>query len=467
LRFDSRAILLGGICAVGLAAPQLYAAPKGALQAGAAKVDITPDVKAIPRPYTSILDPLYVRAIYLDNGHDKALLMNGDLGTIADTTYSEASKKIAAQLNIPIPNILISATHDHSAIFFGDSTRDKEQAAAWIDKVEAAMVKAANDAKSAAQPARIGYGTEMLYLNVNRDVVDEKTRLWEQQPNLEYPSDKTLAVIRIETLSGEPIAVYMNYAMHAISLFLDGKVSGDFPGEAERYLEKLYHDKAVVLWTSGAAGDQNPLYVRANGTISNARIHALMDAEHVDVGTGTMRAMFVGNPASDNIAIDPVAMEESLALVKSEGQITAEAAIRAMSNIRTFNTEVEIEAGQDIVTCAGRKRLDTGREGAPGQYEDSPDPIKIRIGALRIGDIALGAANAELYSMIGQRVKQSSKLHDTMVVTLTNGFANSGYVPTDDAFGRYTFQVLSSRLKPGCAEPGIEHGIDQMIEKMD
>jgi hypothetical protein len=180
-----------------------------------------------------------------------------------------------------------------------------------------------------------------------------------------------------------------------------------------------------------------------------------------------MRAMFAGDPASDSITVDPVALDQSLTLVKSEGQITAEAAIRAMNNIGTFNTEVKIEGGQDTVTCAGRKRLDTGREGAPGQYEDSPEPIKIRIGALRVGDIVLGSANAELYNMIGQRVKQGSKLHDTMMVTLTNGFANSGYVPTDDAFGRYTFQVLSSRLKPGCAEPGIEHGVDDMIEKMD
>lgn len=465
---NPRFIPLAVVMCVGAVALQASAAPKGALRAGAAKVDITPGATAIPRPYTSILDPIYVRAIYLENGHASALLMNADLGMVSESVWKEASKRIAAQLNIPVPNILISATHDHSAIFFGDNPHGSDPAAAaWTERLEAAMVKAASDAKDAAQPARIGYGTDMLYLNVNRDAIDDKTRLWAQEPDLDYPSDKTLAVIRIESLSGEPIAVFMNYAMHAISLFLDGKVSGDFPGEAERYIERLYHDKAVVLWTSGAAGDQNPLYVRANGTISGARIHALMDAEHVDLGTAIMRAMFVGDPASDAIPIDPIALDQSLELVKSEGQITAEAAIRVMNNMETFNTDVEIEGAQDIVTCPGRKRLDTGREGAPGQYEDSTDPVKIRIGALRVGDIVFGSADAELYNMIGQRVKQGSKIHDTLMVTLTNGMANSGYVPTDDAFGRYTFQVLSSRLKPGCAEPGIEHGVDGLIEKMD
>ena len=107
------------------------------------------------------------------------------------------------------------------------------------------------------------------------------------------------------------------------------------------------------------------------------------------------------------------------------------------------------------------------RDGAAGKYEDSPAPVYIKICALGIGHIVLGSADAELYNVIGQHVKAGSKFHDTVMVTLTNGMANSGYVPTDDAFGRYTFQVLGSSLKPGCAESAIVKGIDDMIEKMD
>jgi hypothetical protein len=177
--------------------------------------------------------------------------------------------------------------------------------------------------------------------------------------------------------------------------------------------------------------------------------------------------MFAGNPEADKIPMDPIAMEQSLELVKSEGQLTGEETIRVMSNIRVMNGDVKIEGLQREVTCPARRRLDTGREGAPGKYEDSPDPVRFKIGALRIGDTVLGSANAELYNMIGQRVKSGSKFRDTIMVTLTNGMANSGYVPTDDAFGRYTFQVLSSALKPGCAEQGIVRGVDQMIEEIE
>jgi len=451
------------------------AADAGALNAGAARVEITPDANAIPRPFTSIHDPLYARAIYLDNGSDRALLLNADVGGISTAITDKVSGEISKALNLPVANILISATHDHNAIFGGPrpSGPGTTQGASngpgemFQTKLESGLVQAAQQAHDRMQPARIGYGTGNLYLNVNRDAIDDQTRLWTQEPNLDYPSDKTLAVVKIESLRGELIAVYMNYAMYANSLFLEGMISGDFPGEAERYLEHVYNDKAVALWTSGAAGDQNPLHLRANLKIEQARVHAVMDAEHVDLGTAIMRAMFAGNPEADKIPVDPVALEQSLELVKSMGQITAEEALRVMNHIHLMNTDVKIEGAQQEVTCPRRKRLDSGREGAPGKYEDSPEPVHIKIGALRIRDIALGSANAELYNMIGQQVKAGLKFHDTIMVTLTNGMANSGYVPTDDAFGRYTFQVLGSALKPGCAEAGIVGGVDEMIEKMN
>ncbi|HYM76063.1 MAG TPA: neutral/alkaline non-lysosomal ceramidase N-terminal domain-containing protein [Candidatus Dormibacteraeota bacterium] len=465
------AFVIAGI--IQLLPNQAAAAIPGPLKAGAGRVDITPDANAIPRPYTSILDHLYARAIYLENGHDRAVLLNADVGALSTAITDKVSAEISSELNVPAANILISATHDHSAIFGGPRPpaggapgEDNAPAKAFEQNLVSGLEKAAKQAHDSMQPARIGFGSGNLYLNVNRDAIDEQTRLWAQEPNLEYPSDKTLAVVKIESLSGQLIAVYMNYAMHANSLFLNGMVSGDFPGEAQRYLERTY-DKSVALWTSGAAGDQNPLYWRANHVVEQARIHAVMEAEHVDLGTAIMHAMFVGNPAADKVAVDPVAMDQSIQLVKAMGLLTAEEAIRLISHISTMSSEVKIEGAQQDVTCPGRRRLDTGREGEPGKYEDSPDPVRIKIGALQIGDIALGSANAELYSIIGQHIKTGSKFRETVVVTLTNGMANSGYVPTDDAFGRYTFQVLGSALKPGCAEAGIVNGIDEMIGRME
>ncbi len=39
------------------------------------------------------------------------------------------------------------------------------------------------------------------------------------------------------------------------------------------------------------------------------------------------------------------------------------------------------------------------------------------------------------------------------------GSAPTGYIPSEDAYGRNVFTVLGSRLKPGCAEAGIVNGL--------
>ena len=78
-------------------------------------------------------------------------------------------------------------------------------------------------------------------------------------PNLEGPSDKTVAVVKFTTPSGEPIAAYVNYAMHPVNGYLVGITSADFPGAACRYVEQAFDDRMVMVWTQGASGDQNPL----------------------------------------------------------------------------------------------------------------------------------------------------------------------------------------------------------------
>ena len=121
-----------------------------------------------------------------------------------------------------------------------------------------------------------------------------------------------------------------------------------------------------------------------------------------------------------------------------------------------------IAAAQKTVTCPGRKRTDNAREGTPGTYEDG-DPVNIRLGAMRIGNIALTSVDAELYSPIAMRLKRESPIANTFMVTLANGAANSGYIPNDTAFGALTFQVLGSKLKPGCAETAIVEGLVDLI----
>ena len=64
-------------------------------------------------------------------------------------------------------------------------------------------------------------------------------------------------------------------------------------------------------------------------------------------------------------------------------------------------------------------------------------------------------------------MKKQSPMANTMMVTLANGRADSGYVPDDASYSHVTFQVLGARIKPGCAESTIADGLADMIGQYD
>lgn len=435
---------------------------QGGLRVGAARVDITPASDPQNPPSGKYEhEKLYVRAIVLDNGLTRAALIGADQGGLSEAIWQVASKQIAAELNCPVENIVMSATHTHSGWGPGGfpGMRALSDPKAPPPPIVAQILEAVRQAESKLQPARVGYGTGGSYLNVNRDAIDGDTHLWTQAPNLDAPSDKTVAVVEFIAPSGGPIAVYMDYAMHPTSGFLAGITSADFPGAASRYVEQAFGDKAIAVFVQGASGDQNPLYLRV-GT------NAMASRSGTPITGYVMTREPVEAPIRDNKLKagppDPKVRDALERVMDSEGVLLGEEVIRVMTNIKRLDASPTISAQQKMVTCPGRKRTDTAREGTPGIYEDA-DPVNIRLGALRIGNIALTSVDAELYSPIGMRLKRESTMANTFMVTLANGMANSGYIPNDTAFGALTFQVLGSKLKPGCAETAIVNGLVDLI----
>lgn len=433
----------------------------GLLRAGAARVDITPPVNPQYPPSGKYAhERLYIRAIVLDNGVTRAALIGADQSGLSEEVWQIASKQIAAELNCPVENIILSATHTHSSVAAGPPP-------VWhggpppqeAGPIVAAIMKAVHEAKGKLMPAKIGFGTGFSYLNVGRDAISEDTRLWTQASNLHAASDKTVAVVKITTLTGEPIATYVNYAMHPINAYLAGITSADFPGAACRYVEQAFDDKMVMIFSQGASGDQNPLLMRP-------ATNALASISGVPITGYELVRESVEAPLRDGKVpygkIDPKIADNLERWIESEGMLLGEEVIRVMTNTTRMSDNVSIWGAQKMLTCPGRLRTNMGREGSPGTYQDG-EPVNLRLGVVGIGDIALTSVDAEIYTLIAQRMKKQSPLTNTVVVTLANGRSNSGYVPNDEAFGAYTFQVLGSHLKPGCAETGIADGLVEMI----
>ena len=436
---------------------------QGTLRVGAARVDITPPSDPAHPPSGKYAhEKLYVRAIVLDNGSARAALIAADQGGLSETIWQAASKQIAAELNCPVENIVMSATHTHSGWGpggFPGMRGLRPDPNAPPPPIVGQIVDAVKQAKGDLQPARVGFGTGRSYLNVNRDAIDGDTHLWTQAPNLEGPSDKTVAVIEFLGASGQPIAVYMDYAMHPVNGFLAGLTSADFAGATSRYVEQAFDDTTVAVFVQGASGDQNPLYLRA-GT------NAMASQGGVPITGYVMTREPIEAPIRDGKVkpgpVDPKVEDMLERVMDSEGVLLGEEVIRVMTNIKQLHATPTILGAQKNVTCPGRKRTDSGREGMQGTYEDG-DPVNIRLGVLRISNIEVASVDGEVYTPIAMRLKRESPMANTFMVTLANGMANSGYIPNDTAFGAQTFQVLGSRLKPGCAETAIVNGLLDLI----
>ena len=175
-------------------------------------------------------------------------------------------------------------------------------------------------------------------------------------------------MLKFESLAGTPIAAYVNYAMHPVNGYLSGVVSADFPGAATRHIEQAYGGQMVALFSQGASGDQNPLYLRPGTNLMASRTSVpitgnVMVREKVE---GPLRDSTV--PATPG---DPKVRDRLLKWIEAQGMLLGEEAIRVMTETTSLESRPNIRGAQKTISCAGRTRTGGAREGGPG---DMPTP---------------------------------------------------------------------------------------------
>ncbi len=232
--------------------------PANALEAGAAKVDITPPLDTplngyfdrMGRGAVSVHDPVTARCVYLDDGKTQVFLLSADL-CVMNRELVQRTLDLAPP-EVPKENIFLSATHNHSGpggmvrpiIFRSISGRFMpEVLEATAQKFAASM----RSAYSARQRAALGWGTfQQNDLSKNRRVAGG-------------PMDTQVGVIRVENADGTPLAVIANLAAHPTnSPMEDGlAVSSDYCGYFYDELEQREGEGCVAVFLNGAEGNQS------------------------------------------------------------------------------------------------------------------------------------------------------------------------------------------------------------------
>lgn len=436
------------------------AAKPGPLKAGAATSNITPPLGGSvvggfkPFPATHIHDELHARCLVLDNGEKKLALVICDLLGMHRSVSDEARKLIQAETGIPLENVLISATHTHSACTALGTSRYKNEQE--LDDYQRFVARRIADgvrrAVNLLRPAEIAFGTAEAPEHVfNRrwfmrpgtvppnpfggtDLV--KMNPPAGSPNLTEPAgptDPTISFLSVRELDGKPIGLYAAYSLHYVGGVGNGHVSADyfamFCEELTRLLGADHQDPPhVSMLVNGTSGDIN--------NISFAKPRP---------GKPNYEQMkYVAHDVAQKV-------QAALQGLQYRREVVLDARYRELSIGSRRPTPEQLEWARKTLAAAPEDRE---KWELPHFYADrtqhlglAPDSVPCPVQVLRIDSVAIGSLPTEVFCEIGLEFKDRSALKPAFLVSIAHGYF--GYLPTPRHFdlGGYETWLGTNRLE--------------------
>ncbi|MEZ0387062.1 MAG: hypothetical protein ACAI34_08355, partial [Verrucomicrobium sp.] len=257
------------------------------LQAGAAAVDISPDQWPLslrgsftPRASSAINDPLHSRAIAFKSGEGKVVIAVVDNLMIDRDTLDAIKQKAAEATGWRADEMLIAATHTHTAPSVG-GTGGTKAAAAYREKAQAGILKSLTDAVAGLQPATVAFGKEPVpdevynrrwYLQDGTMPPNpfggfDKVKTNPDRKTLVKPAgptdpDVSVVDVRTRNKGGKPLALLANYALHYVGGMPPDTISADYFGEYARVMAARAGgskpaENYVAMVSNGTSGDIN------------------------------------------------------------------------------------------------------------------------------------------------------------------------------------------------------------------
>ena len=406
------------------------------MKVGVSSVNITPPIGVPMAGYSArmgsakeIHDDLYAKAIVFNDKDTKAALVRCDLIGLERDFVEETRRLIESETGIDRNNIMITCTHTHSGPITDSLIPDLD---AWMKvlsrKIKGAVIAANRNLKE----AKIGF---------NRGSV-EGIVINRRKPG--GPVDTEVGIIRIDDLAGNPMAVLINYACHAVVLGPDNLlISADYPGFVMNFVERNLGVPA--LFVNGACGDINPLdkltvmrqkrkediYDRHGGTFEEAkRLGNMIGAEAVKV--------FLGTETENDLELKVASREIKIPLVDLPSIDELKRMLEENENLfRKLVSEKDAAHAFRIAMLIQYARSTI-------KYVESGENVRpTEIQVFRIGDGGLIALPGEIFVEIGLDIKKKSGLKHTFICELANDAI--GYVPTREAFKEPGYEVGVAR----------------------
>lgn len=427
---------------------------------GAAVVDITPPVGYRMAGYfserlnTGAHDPLLAKAVFFEQGTEKAALVFCDLCDMSPAVVDSARKRAAERTGVPADHVLVAATHSHTGPCYWGVLRDHFHEAAvkkngtdpceevdyraWLaERIAQAIV----DARAASRPARLAAGTaEETRLSFNRrfhvrdgTVVFNPGKLNKNIVRPAGPIDPEIGLLVARDAAGQPLACLTVFALH-LDTVGGTEYSADYPHYLSAIIQAKLGRQCVSLFGNGTCGDINHV-----------------DVSHDRPQKGHEEARRIG----EALAATVLAAEPRLPAVESPSLAALSTQVSVEWQARSPEQVAAARADMAYVGTSQRSFLEQVETCKTVALADRGDRRTLEVQAFRLSDsVAIVGLPGEVFVELGLAIKQASPFATTMVIELCND--DPAYVPTLKGFAEGSYEVVNSQVAPGGGEKLVE-----------
>ena len=401
------------------------------LTAGASTIDISPvdsqflfGYPHVERYSTGVHDPLFSSALYLCNGNSGVIFIANDIVFIPREVVNNARARIERETNVPAGNIMITATHTHSAPHTVDHISNQSDPMVpkadkkYVQFMEDSIVQAAVNAFNAAVPAKVGLA------------IADDTGVGTNRRDPEGPADHQVPVLMVRSLDDKNIACMLICSMHPTVLHEDSMlVSGDFPGLSRIYLQKnVLGEDCVIVHHTGPSGNQSPRHVTKANTFAEAeRLGAILatavekvipEIEYHSSLDLDARQKFTDLPRKSFPAV-------------ADAQASLDKAIETMDRLANSNAPSQDVRTAECDIFGAEETLTLAKASQSGDIEKACQarmPAEIQV--IKVGPWSFAAWSAEVFIEYSLAVKKEQK--DSFIISVANGELQ-GYIVTEQA----------------------------------
>lgn len=405
------------------------------MQVNCSEIDITPPVgvelsgfAARKQPSIGILDPLYVKALYLTDGLEKLLWLHCDLLELDREMVSRFRKWANQTYNLNAHQVTISATHTHSAPC---TVRLKEAGNYDQNYVEFLMVQLQDATHKVMKET---YNCRVVIVEGTASLAQDRRKTATSH------IDPRVAGIGFLKDDDSFLSVIVNYPIHPVALGSSNRyISADIPGQVAVSLKRQLKGCPSILVTNGACANLNP-------PAENVSFDILKNWGH-GIATAIAPLFERATPSVINrFRIRSHIVSLPLDSLSAEG-------IHAAADKALQNPKPIAEWGDTYRRAVQAWRTSLTKEAEAGRIQKLGEA---ELFGISINDAVLISLNGEVFSQFTDWIRKDSA-NRVYVVGYANG--SIGYLPTRAAYteGGYEVEVAHFfqghfRVKPGGLE---------------